>query len=325
MAGQGSVDLWLRSSEADTDLEVTLTEVRPDGKEEYIQSGWLRASHRAVDESESTALAPFHTDTEVDAAPLPEGEFVPVRVGLFPFAHVIRPGSRLRLNIEAPGGNQPFWTFDTITPTGTQINEIGHSVGRPSKVLLPVLPSNLTPDVPATLPVCPALRNQPCRDYLPARVPTEVAAVVEGHDLHVSWLAPGRGGQPDGYVVTNLATGETTEVAGDVTSLVAADVATGTPFSFTVAAVYGEEQAPASDASLSVQVEAEVTTTTTAAPTTTSTAPATDPAEEATDTTGTLPVTGLQAGLLVGLGSILVVGGLLVVAATRRRRSTPTA
>ena len=48
MAGQGSVDLWLRSSAADTDLEVTLTEVRPDGQEEYIQSGWLRASHRAA-------------------------------------------------------------------------------------------------------------------------------------------------------------------------------------------------------------------------------------------------------------------------------------
>ena len=324
LAGQGSVDLWLRSSAADTDLEVTLTEVRPDGQEEYIQSGWLRASHRALDESQSTDLAPFHTDAQADAAPLPAGEFVPVRVGLFPFAHVIRPGSKLRLNIEAPGGNQPFWTFDTITPTGTQINEIGHSVGRPSRVLLPVLPSSLTPAVPATVPACPALRNQPCRDYLPARVATGVAAVVDGRDLRVSWQAPGRGGQPDGYVVTDLTTGETTDVAGDVTSLVVPDVAVATPFSFTVAAVYGEQQAPASDASLSVQVEPAVTTTTTAAPTTTSTVPPTDPTEQATETTGTLPVTGLQAGLLVGLGSILVVGGLLVVAATRRRRSSPT-
>ncbi|MGZ4682554.1 MAG: CocE/NonD family hydrolase [Acidimicrobiales bacterium] len=324
LAGQGSVDLWLRSSAPDTDLEVTLTEVRPDGQEEYIQSGWLRASHRALDAAQSTDLAPFHTDAEADAAPLPAGQFVPVRVGLFPFAHVIRPGSRLRLNIEAPGGNQPFWTFDTITPTGTQVNEIGHSIGMPSKVLLPVLPSNLMPAVPSTLPVCPALRNQPCRDYLPARVPTEVAAVVSGHDLHVSWQAPGRGGQPDGYVVTASPTGDTFHVAGDVTSLVVPGVATDTPFSFTVAAVYGEDQAPASDASLSVQVAAAVTTTTTAAPTTSTTAPATDPDEQAATTTGTLPVTGLQAGLLVGLGSILVVGGLVVVAATRRRRSTVT-
>ncbi len=319
LAGQGSVDLWLRSSAPDTDLEVTLTEVRPDGKEEYIQSGWLRASHRALDEAQSTDLAPFHTDAEADAAPLPAGQFTPVRVGLFPFAHVIRPGSRLRLNIEAPGGNQPFWTFDTVTPTGTQVNDIGHSVGMPSKVLLPVLPSNLTPAVPSTLPVCPALRNQPCRDYLPARVPTGVVAVGSGRDLHLSWQAPGRGGQPDGYVVTAEPTGQTFPVAGNVTSLVVPGVAVDTPFTFTVAAVYGADQAPASDASLSVQVAAEATTTT-AAPTTTTAPPTTDPGGQVA-ATGTLPATGLQAGLLVGLGSILVVGGLLVVAATRRRRS----
>ena len=41
LLGLGSADLWLRSSEADTDLQVTLTEVRPDGLETYVQSGWL--------------------------------------------------------------------------------------------------------------------------------------------------------------------------------------------------------------------------------------------------------------------------------------------
>jgi predicted acyl esterase len=339
LAGQGSVDLWLRSSAADTDLEVTLTEVRPDGQETYIQSGWLRASHRALDVAESTDLAPFHTDAEVDAAPLPTGEFVPVRVGLFPFAHVIRPGSSLRLNIEAPGGNQPFWKFDTITPTGTQINDIGHSVGRPSRVLLPVLPSSLTPAVPATAPVCPALRNQPCRDYLPARVATGVSAVVSGPDLVVSWEAPDRGGQPDRYRVigstTDVASASTRaavdpaapeiEVEGSVTSVVVPDVLEATPYTFTVVAVYGETEAPASNASLSVQIDSAVTTTTTAPESTTTTAPAGSGDEVAAEnTSGSLPVTGLQAGVLIGLGSILVVGGLLVVAATRRHRRSTT-
>ena len=32
----------------DADLEVNLTEVRPDGQEMYVQSGWLRASYRAA-------------------------------------------------------------------------------------------------------------------------------------------------------------------------------------------------------------------------------------------------------------------------------------
>ena len=54
VAGSSSLDLDLRSSAADTDLQVTLSEVRPDGNETYVQNGWLRASHRALDTKAST-------------------------------------------------------------------------------------------------------------------------------------------------------------------------------------------------------------------------------------------------------------------------------
>ena len=46
--GNASVDLWLKSTAPDTDIQVTITEVRPDGKEMYVQNGWLRASDRAL-------------------------------------------------------------------------------------------------------------------------------------------------------------------------------------------------------------------------------------------------------------------------------------
>ena len=72
IAGSGSVDLWVGSSTGDTDLEVTVTEVRPDGTEIYIQSGWLRASQRALDDERSSELRPVQTHLEADAAPLPE-------------------------------------------------------------------------------------------------------------------------------------------------------------------------------------------------------------------------------------------------------------
>ena len=110
-----------------------------------------------------------------------------------------------------------------------------------------------------------------------------------------------------------------------MTSVHVPDLAEATPYAFTVVAIYGETAAPASDASLSVQIEPAVTTTTTAPGSTTTTAAPSGSDEVAADTTSaTLPVTGLQAGLLVGLGSILVVGGLALVATTRRRRSTTT-
>jgi predicted acyl esterase len=52
--GTGSIDLWIKSTSPDTDLEVTITEVRPDGTEMYIQTGWLRASQRAIDTKNAT-------------------------------------------------------------------------------------------------------------------------------------------------------------------------------------------------------------------------------------------------------------------------------
>ena len=39
MLGTGSVDLWVRSTATDADLEVVLSEVRPDGKEVLVQTG----------------------------------------------------------------------------------------------------------------------------------------------------------------------------------------------------------------------------------------------------------------------------------------------
>ena len=79
-----------------------------------MQSGWLRASHRKLDAAMTTKLRPWHTDTAEDAAPLPAGKFVKARVELFPFAAVFRAGSRVRITVEAPGGNRPLWTFDSL-------------------------------------------------------------------------------------------------------------------------------------------------------------------------------------------------------------------
>ena len=105
--GSGSADLWISADAADTDLEVTLTEVRPDGTEVLVQSGWLRASHRALDEAASTELHPVQTHLEADAAPLPAGELVPIRVDIYPFAHPFRAGSQLRVTDRRPRRQPP--------------------------------------------------------------------------------------------------------------------------------------------------------------------------------------------------------------------------
>jgi predicted acyl esterase len=165
IVGPGSVDLWLRSTADDSDLQVTLSEVRPDGLETYVQSGWLRASHRKLGRERSLAFDPRHTHLERDARALPDGKFTKVRVGLLAAAHVFRAGSRIRIGIAAPGGDRTRWRFDTPATGGLVLNEIAYGRAHPSRVVLAVVPGV---DAPPDLPPCPGLRGQPCRSYVPA-------------------------------------------------------------------------------------------------------------------------------------------------------------
>ena len=163
VTGAGSLDLWIKSTSTDTDLEATISEVRPDGTEIYVQSGWLRASQRAL-AATATDLRPAHTNLKSDAADLPAGELTAVGVELFPFAHPFRASSRLRLTIDAPGGNRAVWQFDTIDK-GETVN-IAYDAQHPSKLVLPVVAGV---DVPkAAPPACGSLRGEPCRPWVKA-------------------------------------------------------------------------------------------------------------------------------------------------------------
>lgn len=163
--GGGSADLWIRSSEAQADLGVTLSEVRPDGKETYLQSGYLRASMRKPG-PDATELDPDHTGTEEDAAPLTPGEWTEARVEILPVGHVLRRGSRIRISIHTPGGDKPRWSWIVDRDARPTI-DIGHDAAHPSSVVLPVVAG--ATGYQRTLPACPSLRGQPCRTYTPYR------------------------------------------------------------------------------------------------------------------------------------------------------------
>ncbi len=161
MAGPGSVDIWLKSTANDADLEVNLTEVRPDGKEVYVQSGWLRASHRMLMD-ESTDLRPVVSHYETDIQPLVANEWNAIRIELMPFAHIFRKDSRIRLSIDTPGDSRAWWRFKLLEHETIPTHTLSHHGEHASSVLLPVIP-DLQP--PEELPDCNSLRGQPCRDY----------------------------------------------------------------------------------------------------------------------------------------------------------------
>ncbi len=157
LAGPASVDLTVSSTAADTDFQVTLTEVRPDGKEMFVQQGWLRASHRKLDETQSTALRPYQTHEATDVQPLIPGQQTDVRIEVFPFAHAFRAGSKLRLYVEAPHVKPDLWGFALLPIPARNTIHTGPGL---SSVALPLLDGA---SAQAPLPPC-TIRNQPCRD-----------------------------------------------------------------------------------------------------------------------------------------------------------------
>jgi predicted acyl esterase len=163
IAGSGHVDLWFSSQGTDAEIEVVLSEVTG-GNETRIQSGVVRAGFHTVDPARSTAT---HIELKYGAAdlqPLPAGGWTRVKVPIPPVAHVLRAGSKLRLQINTPGGDQPKWAFDTHPyATGNPRQAVGRTVAQPSALVLPLLAGGT---VGALQPwqLC-AMRGQPCRPY----------------------------------------------------------------------------------------------------------------------------------------------------------------
>ena len=81
-----------------------------------MQSGWLRTSVRKLDAKRSTLLEPVLSLRKKDAARLPKGKFAQVTVPLYYQGHVYRAGSRVRVSLAAPRGDQPIWAFGELQP-----------------------------------------------------------------------------------------------------------------------------------------------------------------------------------------------------------------
>jgi predicted acyl esterase len=166
ISGTGHVELWLAPGTEDTAVQVTLTEIRPDGNEQRVQSGWHRPVHRIEDPLHSDELRVDYTFTEDDRSPLTPGEWLRCRVPIAPVTHLFRAGSRLRVAVSTPGRDHPFWCFDNPVQPGA-----AHLVGRggehPSALLLPVWPVHLAHE--AEHPAPDAHRGQPCRPTSPIR------------------------------------------------------------------------------------------------------------------------------------------------------------
>ncbi|MEI8147747.1 MAG: CocE/NonD family hydrolase [Actinomycetes bacterium] len=162
VVGPASLNLRLASTATDTDIQVTVSEVRANGQEMYVTSGFLRARYHTFDTKASTPYAPVPLYTASSAQALTPGQAVNVRVPINPIAFTFRTGSKIRITISAPGGDRPTWAFGSLVTNGAVTNTIYFGA---SSLVLPVV-STVTPT--DSQPACGSNRGQPCRTYVAA-------------------------------------------------------------------------------------------------------------------------------------------------------------
>lgn len=163
IVGPASLDLYVKSTALDTDLQVTLSEVRPDGHEVFVATGVQRASFHTY-ASTSTVLHPVAQYLTSQQHNLPSAQYTLVRIAIDPIAHVFAAGTQLRIVVSAPGGDRAAWTYATFATNGTVSDTVSLGGVFASSLVFNVVAN---PTVLAEA-ACGALRGEPCRSYAAA-------------------------------------------------------------------------------------------------------------------------------------------------------------
>ena len=125
ITGPMSAKLFISSSTVDADLFVTVQAFSPKGREVYFQGtvdpktplaqGWLRASHRKLDEELSDPWRPYHTHD--DKQPLTPDRIYELDVEIWPQCIVLPKGFQLSINIAGQDFDRPGPAVEAYVPS----------------------------------------------------------------------------------------------------------------------------------------------------------------------------------------------------------------
>jgi len=139
----GPVALYLYAAIdcADTNFMVDLKDVAPDGNEIPISRGYLKASHRDLDQARSKPYKPYHTHT--DPKPVTPGEIYEYAIEIMAVSNVFKAGNSLKLVIRNQDNlldRLGLWGLYHLPGSATISHKIYRDRTRPSHLLLPVIP-----------------------------------------------------------------------------------------------------------------------------------------------------------------------------------------
>ena len=93
MIGTGAAHIFAEIDQTDTNFILRLWDYAPNGKRQLITTGYLKASHRELDEERSELGSPIHPHTH--AEPVEPGVVEEYVIRLYPFANTFMPGHKL--------------------------------------------------------------------------------------------------------------------------------------------------------------------------------------------------------------------------------------
>jgi uncharacterized protein len=141
--GPGAFYFYAAIDQDDTNWIVKLFDVDENGAE-ALQLGtvYLKASHRAVDESKSKPYAPWHPHTS--AEPVIPGKIYEYAIELLPLGNVFKAGHRIKLEIYSMEGAKDADMLQHYHPhvcsSKTTAHRIYRDMQHQSHLLLPVIP-----------------------------------------------------------------------------------------------------------------------------------------------------------------------------------------
>ncbi len=145
VTGPMSLYLYASIDTDDTNWMVGLSDVAPDGSEVDLSRGWLKASHRAFDESKSKPWLPYHPHTNPE--PVVPGEIYEYAIEISPISNMFKIGHCIKLKISCMDHSRipfPLSIGSTHLPyhmcsSRTTTHKIYHDREHPSHLLLPII------------------------------------------------------------------------------------------------------------------------------------------------------------------------------------------
>ena len=139
----GPVALYLHAEidSTDTNFMVDLFDVTPSGEQMPLSRGYLKASHRALDEARSKPYKPYHPHTSSE--PVDPGKIYEYAIELMPVSVVMKAGHSLKLVIRNQDDLMDrlgLWGLYHLPQSNTVTHKIFRDKDHQSHLLLPFIP-----------------------------------------------------------------------------------------------------------------------------------------------------------------------------------------